>query len=78
MNLRPITSSRRLPFAALCATAFAVPAIAAPPADNTERLVDTLHRAAPALDRKVLSDMAVNDPAAFAKLAEVAKAAQSA
>jgi large subunit ribosomal protein L20 len=29
------------------------------------------------LDRKVLSDMAVNDPAAFAKLAELAKSAQS-
>jgi hypothetical protein len=55
MNLRPITSSRRLSFAALCAIALAVPAMAAPPADNTERLVDTLHRAAPALDRKVLS-----------------------
>ena len=27
------------------------------------------------LDRKVLADMAVNDPAGFAKLAEVAKAA---
>jgi len=26
------------------------------------------------LDRKVLSDMAINDPASFAKLAEVAKA----
>ena len=27
------------------------------------------------LDRKVLSDMAINDPAAFAKLVEIAKAA---
>ena len=30
------------------------------------------------LDRKILSDMAVNDPASFAKLAEVAKAAVAA
>lgn len=30
------------------------------------------------LDRKVLSDMAINDPASFAKLAEVAKATLSA
>jgi large subunit ribosomal protein L20 len=37
-----------------------------------------LKKAEVTLDRKVLSDMAVNDPAAFAKLAEVAKAAQSA
>jgi large subunit ribosomal protein L20 len=27
------------------------------------------------LDRKVLSDMAINDPAAFAKLVELAKTA---
>ncbi|MCE5190409.1 MAG: 50S ribosomal protein L20 [Actinomycetia bacterium] len=32
-----------------------------------------LKKAEIALDRKVLSDMAVNDPASFAKLAEVAK-----
>lgn len=31
-----------------------------------------------ALDRKVLSDMAVNDPDAFAKLVEVARTAQGA
>jgi len=37
-----------------------------------------LKKAEVTLDRKVLSDMAVNDPAAFAKLAEVAKAAQQA
>ena len=33
-----------------------------------------LKRADIGLDRKVLADMAVNDPAAFAKLVEVAKA----
>ena len=37
-----------------------------------------LKKAEITLDRKVLSDMAVNDPAAFAKLAEAAKAAHSA
>jgi large subunit ribosomal protein L20 len=37
-----------------------------------------LKKAEIGLDRKVLSDMAINDPAAFAKLAEVAKAAQNA
>lgn len=37
-----------------------------------------LKKAGVALDRKVLADMAVNDPAAFGKLAEVAKAAQAA
>lgn len=37
-----------------------------------------LKKAEIALDRKVLSDMAISDPAAFAKLAEVAKAKQSA
>ena len=37
-----------------------------------------LKKAEVTLDRKVLSDMAVNDPAAFTKLAEAAKAAQSA
>ena len=34
-----------------------------------------LKKAEITLDRKVLSDMAINDPAAFAKLVEVAKAA---
>jgi large subunit ribosomal protein L20 len=34
-----------------------------------------LKKAGVTLDRKILSDMAVNDPAAFAKLVEVAKAA---
>ena len=34
-----------------------------------------LKKAGVTLDRKVLSDMAINDPAAFAKLVEVAKAA---
>ena len=37
-----------------------------------------LKKAEVTLDRKVLSDMAVNDPASFAKLAEIAKTAQSA
>lgn len=32
-----------------------------------------LKKAGVELDRKILSDMAINDPAAFAKLAEVAK-----
>jgi len=35
-----------------------------------------LKKAGVTLDRKVLSDIAINDPAAFAKLAEVAKAQQ--
>jgi large subunit ribosomal protein L20 len=34
-----------------------------------------LKKAGVELDRKVLSDMAINDPAAFAALVEVAKAA---
>lgn len=37
-----------------------------------------LKKAGVTLDRKVLSDMAINDPAAFAKLAERAKEAQAA
>jgi len=37
-----------------------------------------LKKAGVTLDRKVLADMAVNDQAAFAKLAEVAKEAQAA
>jgi len=37
-----------------------------------------LKKAEITLDRKVLSDMAITDPAAFAKLAEVAKAQHSA
>ena len=37
-----------------------------------------LKRAGVGLDRKVLSDMAVNEPAAFAKLVEVAKDANTA
>jgi large subunit ribosomal protein L20 len=37
-----------------------------------------LKKAGVTLDRKVLSDLAVNEPAAFAKLAEVAKAAVAA
>jgi len=35
-----------------------------------------LKKAGITLDRKVLSDLAINDPAAFAKLVELAKAAQ--
>ena len=37
-----------------------------------------LKKAGITLDRKVLSDLAINDPAAFAKLVELAKAAQAA
>jgi len=37
-----------------------------------------LKKAGVTLDRKVLSDMAISDPAAFAKLVEVAKEAQAA
>lgn len=37
-----------------------------------------LKKAGVGLDRKVLSDMAVNDPASFAKLVEVAKGGQEA
>ena len=42
------------------------------------RLIDGLNRADIELDRKVLADMAVNDEAAFAALAERAKAALAA
>ena len=42
------------------------------------RLIDGLNRANIQLDRKVLADMAVNDEAAFAALAERAKAALAA
>jgi len=37
-----------------------------------------LKKAGITLDRKVLSDLAINDPAAFAKLVELAKAQQAA
>jgi large subunit ribosomal protein L20 len=37
-----------------------------------------LKKAGVVVDRKILADMAVNDPAAFGKLAEVAKEAQAA
>jgi large subunit ribosomal protein L20 len=37
-----------------------------------------LKKASIELDRKILSDMAINDPASFAQLVEKAKAAQSA
>jgi len=37
-----------------------------------------LKKAGVTLDRKVLSDLAINDPAAFAKLAEISKNAQEA
>jgi large subunit ribosomal protein L20 len=39
------------------------------------RLMQGLHRAAIEVDRKVLAELAVNDAAAFARLAEAAKAA---
>ena len=39
------------------------------------RFMDGLNKAGIVLDRKVLSDMAINDPQAFAALVEVAKKA---
>lgn len=39
------------------------------------QFMNGLKKAGVTLDRKILSDMAINDPAAFAKLVEVAKAA---
>ncbi len=39
------------------------------------RLIDGLHKAGVALDRKVLADMAVRDEAAFGRVAAQAKAA---
>lgn len=39
------------------------------------RFIDGLNKANIALDRKVLSDVAIHDPAGFAKLVESAKAA---
>ena len=39
------------------------------------RMIDGLKKAGVAVDRKVLADLAVNDAAAFAKLAEIAKSA---
>ena len=38
-------------------------------------IMNGLHKAGVELDRKVLSDMAINDPEAFAALVEVSKAA---
>jgi large subunit ribosomal protein L20 len=37
------------------------------------RLMDALRKAHIELDRKILADMAVNDPGAFSKIAEMAK-----
>src|SRR5512137_2701271 len=37
------------------------------------RLMDALRKAHIELDRKVLADLAVNDPGAFSKIAEMAK-----
>jgi large subunit ribosomal protein L20 len=42
------------------------------------RFVNGLKKAGVELDRKILADLAVNDPAGFAKLAEQAKAAHAA
>ncbi|HFD15639.1 MAG TPA: 50S ribosomal protein L20 [Rhodospirillales bacterium] len=42
------------------------------------RFMDGLHKARIEVDRKVLADLAVNDPTAFAALAEKAKAALAA
>ncbi|MCP3936615.1 MAG: 50S ribosomal protein L20 [Actinomycetia bacterium] len=40
------------------------------------RFINGLHTAGVEVDRKVLADLAISDPAAFAKLVEVAKNAQ--
>ncbi len=37
------------------------------------RLMDTLKKAHVELDRKILADLAVNDPRAFSKIVEIAK-----
>lgn len=42
---------------------------------NYSRFMNGLKKADITLNRKILSDMALNDPAGFAKLVEVAKAA---
>jgi len=39
------------------------------------RLMDALRKAHVELDRKILADLAVSDPAGFAKLVETAKSA---
>jgi large subunit ribosomal protein L20 len=39
------------------------------------RFIDGLNRAGVAINRKMLSELAVNDPAAFSKLVEIAKEA---
>jgi len=39
------------------------------------RLIDGLHKAGVQVDRKILADLAVNDPAVFAKLVETARGA---
>ncbi|MBI4797293.1 MAG: 50S ribosomal protein L20 [Desulfarculus sp.] len=39
------------------------------------RFIDGLHKAAVALDRKVLAELAISDPAGFAALAGIAKGA---
>lgn len=39
------------------------------------RLMDGLHKAGSVLDRKILADLAVNDPSGFTRLAETAKGA---
>lgn len=38
------------------------------------RFIDGLHKASVALDRKILADLAISDPAGFAALAGMAKA----
>jgi len=40
------------------------------------RLMDALRKAHIELDRKVLADLAVSDPSAFSKIAEMAKASR--
>jgi large subunit ribosomal protein L20 len=42
---------------------------------NYSRFIDGLHKASVALDRKILAELAISDPAGFAVLAGVAKGA---
>ena len=48
------------------------------PAFTYSRLIDGLNKAGIVVDRKVLSDLAINEPAAFQAIAEKAKAALAA
>jgi large subunit ribosomal protein L20 len=50
-------------------------AAARPHGFSYSRLMDGIHKAGIALDRKVLSDLAISDPAGFAKVVDTARAA---